>query len=128
MGPEFMRFVIAGGIAAIANYGSRFLYSYWLRYEFAIIMAYLTGMVVAFVLMRGHVFESRDKPVRSQVLYFILVNGFAVLQTLLVSVFFAYWLLPSWGIMEHAEGVAHLIGVMVPVITSYYGHKYLTFK
>jgi VIT1/CCC1 family predicted Fe2+/Mn2+ transporter len=27
-----------------------------------------------------------------------------------------------------AEALAHLVGVLVPVVTSYFGHKFLTFR
>jgi putative flippase GtrA len=52
----------------------------------------------------------------------------AVLQTLVISLLLARWLLPSLGIVEHAEALAHLAGVLVLVVTSYFGHKFLTFR
>jgi putative flippase GtrA len=126
--PQFLRFLVAGGIAAVSNYGSRFIYNQWTSYEIAIILAYLTGMIVAFVLMRGHVFNANEKALAPQLVNFVLINVLAVLQTLLISVILAYWVLPAMGVIEHAEALAHLIGVLVPVVTSYIGHKYLTFK
>ena len=126
--PQFLRFLVAGGIAAVSNYGSRFIYNQWTSYEIAIILAYLTGMIVAFVLMRGHVFNANKKALAPQLVNFVLINVLAVLQTLLISVILAYWVLPAMGLIEHAEALAHLVGVLVPVVTSYIGHKYLTFK
>ena len=126
--PQFLRFLVAGGIAAVSNYGSRFIYNQWTSYEIAIILAYLTGMIVAFVLMRGHVFNANKKALAPQLVNFVLINVLAVLQTLLISVILAYWVLPAMGLTEHAEALAHLVGVLVPVVTSYIGHKYLTFK
>ncbi len=125
---QFFCFLFAGGIAAGANYGSRFLFSRWVGYEQAIVLAYLVGMLVAFMLMRGHVFEAKDKAIASQVAKFVGVNILAVLQTLIISVVLARWLLPGWGIVDHAEALAHLAGVLVPVVTSYFGHKFLTFR
>jgi len=40
----------------------------------------------------------------------------------------ARWVLPSIGIVEHAEALAHLVGVLVPVVTSYFGHKRWSFR
>jgi putative flippase GtrA len=37
-------------------------------------------------------------------------------------------LLPAAGITEHAEAIAHAVGVAVPVVTSYFGHKKATFR
>lgn len=126
--PQFMRFLFAGGVAAAANYGSRFLFSRWVGYEQAIILAYLVGMFVAFVLMRGHVFKARGKSLAPQVVKFVGVNFLALLQTLIISVVLARWVLPAWGVIDHAEALAHLAGVLIPVVTSYFGHKLLTFR
>lgn len=126
--PEFLRFLIAGGIAAGANFGSRFVFSMFLDYGFAVFFAYLVGMLVAFLLMRGHVFDAKGGPLAPQVAKFIGVNVVAVLQTLVISLVLARWLLPSLGIIEYAEALAHLVGVLVPVVTSYFGHKFLTFR
>ncbi|MDC4203431.1 MAG: GtrA family protein [Candidatus Manganitrophus sp.] len=126
--PQLVLFLLAGGIAAAANYGSRFIFSLWARYEFAVVLAYFVGMVVAFVLMRGHVFEARGKALGPQIAKFILINFLAVLQTLTVSVILARWVLPAAGVIENAEAVGHLAGVLVPVLTSYFGHRLLTFR
>jgi putative flippase GtrA len=126
--PQFVRFLFAGGIAAGANYGSRFLFSRWVDYERAIVLAYLVGMLIAFMLMRGHVFDAKSRALCPQIAKFVGINVLAVLQTLIISVVLARWLLPAWGIVDHAEASAHLVGVLVPVVTSYFGHKLLTFR
>lgn len=125
---QFIRFLIAGGIAAAANYGSRFLFSIWLSYGPAIVLAYLVGMGVAFVLMRQHVFSAAGGALGPQVLKFVAVNVLAVMQTLIISLILARWVLPGVGVVAHAEAIAHLAGVLVPVATSYFGHRMLTFK
>ena len=126
--PQFLRFLVAGGVAALANYGSRFLFSLWCPYGVAIVLAYLVGMVVAFVLMRQHVFQAGSGAVHSQVIRFVAVNLLAVLQTLVISLLLARWVLPALGLTQHAEAIAHLVGVAVPVVTSYFGHRMLTFR
>jgi len=128
MNRQFIRFLFAGGIAAAANYGTRFLFSQWMRFEWAIVLAYLVGMCTAFVLMRERVFGAGEKKLRPQIINFSLINLLAIVQTLLISLILAYWLFPAWGMTENREAWAHLAGVLIPVITSYYGHKYLTFR
>ncbi|MCP5196818.1 MAG: GtrA family protein [Gammaproteobacteria bacterium] len=125
---QFLRFLIAGGVAAGANYGSRFLFSRFFGYELAILFAYLTGMLVAFLLMRSHVFDARGGALLPQAAKFAGVNALAVVQTLLISIALARWGLPALGIIDHVEAFAHLVGVLVPVVTSYFGHKFLTFR
>ena len=127
-GRRFGLFLVAGGIAAAANYGSRFGFSLWFSYPVAIVLAYLVGMTVAFLLMRQYVFDGRGKAFAPQVWRFTLVNALAVLQTLIVSLVLARWLLPALGITQHVEAIAHAVGVAVPVVTSYFGHRLATFK
>jgi putative flippase GtrA len=126
---EFLRFLIAGGVAAGANFGSRFIFSLFLSYALSVFFAYLVGMLVAFILMRRHVFKANNGRLALQIVKFVTVNAVALLQTLIISLVLARWLLPPFGIAgEHAEALAHLIGVSVPVVTSYLGHKFLTFQ
>ena len=126
--PEFLRFLLTGGIAAAANFGSRFIFSSFFSYSIAVLAAYLVGMFVAFILMRGHVFNVNQGNLKTQVAKFVGVNVLAVLQTLAISLFIARWAMPSVGITEHAEALGHLVGVIIPVVTSYFGHKYITFR
>jgi putative flippase GtrA len=51
-----------------------------------------------------------------------------VLQTLAISLLLADWLFPCIGFIWHTETIAHAFGVAVPVMTSFVGHKYLSFK
>lgn len=127
-GRRFALFLLAGGVAAAANYGSRFGFSVWFSYPVAIVLAYLVGMAVAFMLMRQYVFDGRGKALAPQVLRFVGVNALAVLQTLVVSLLLARWLLPAAGLETHVEAIAHAFGVAVPVITSYFGHRLATFR
>jgi putative flippase GtrA len=125
---QFPLFVLAGGVAAAANYASRFGFSLWFAFPVAIALAYGVGMVTAFVLMRRYVFEAHGKNVIAQVVKFVLVNAFALLQTMLVSLLLARWVLPSLGITSRVEALAHAAGVAFPVFTSYVLHKQATFK
>lgn len=125
---QFLRFAVAGGVAALANFGSRFGFSLWLPYPAAIVMAYLVGMTVAFLLMREFVFRGATRSLAHQLASFAAVNLLAVLQTLGVSLLLARWALPAAGMQAHAETVAHAVGVAVPVFTSFLAHRAFTFK
>ena len=125
---RFFRFLVAGGIAAMANILSRIGFSLFMPLEAAVVLAYCVGMLVAFVLMRAHVFEASSGEARRQGLKFIGVNVAALLQTLVVTTVLARWVLPSMGIGYGADTVAHVVGVCVPVVTSYFGHKHFSFR
>lgn len=124
---RFARFLMVGGFAAAVNFGSRILLDFAMPYVPAIVLAYCFGMVTAFVLNKRFVFTDAGHPVSHQAGWFVLVNLAAVLQTVLVSLVLARWALPAIGWHWHPETVAHAFGVAVPVVTSYFGHKWLSF-
>ncbi|QNH18366.1 GtrA family protein [Xanthomonas sp. SS] len=124
---QFVLFLIAGGLAAAINVGSRIVLSHWLHYVPAIVVAYCLGMITAFTLNKMFVFGETSNRFHQQVLWFAAINLAAVAQTIAISLLFALLLLPAMGIDFHSETIAHAIGVAVPVITSYFGHKRLSF-
>lgn len=128
MSREILRFLFAGGVAAAANWGSRFLFSRFLPYEAAVSAAFVVGLVTGFLLMRGWVFQAADAPIRRQFVTYVIVNLLALAQTLLISSVLARWVLPALGVQRFAEAIAHAAGIAVPVVTSFLGHKRATFK
>jgi putative flippase GtrA len=125
---RFLRFLAAGGMAACVNVASGVTLSHILRYEVAITLAYLLGMTTAFVLSRLFVFDAKDDSMRGQYLRFAAVNGVAFVQVWLVTMFLARAALPWLDWTWYPETVAHALGVVSPIITSYFGHKVFSFK
>lgn len=125
---QFLLFLLTGGFAAAVNFGSRIVYSQWLSFSTAVILAYVTGMVTAFVLARLFVFKQSTQAVHHSAFYFVLVNLVAVLQTWAISLGLAYYVLPAADITIFVEEIAHAVGVAVPVFTSYIGHKRWSFR
>jgi putative flippase GtrA len=125
---QFMLFLLTGGMAATVNFFSRILYNCWLDYSGAIIVAYLTGMVTAFVLARLFVFTNPSQSLHRSVLNFTLVNVVAVAQTWVISMGLASYILPGLGVTRFVPEFAHAAGVMFPVFTSYLGHKHWSFQ
>ncbi|BFG74341.1 hypothetical protein PTKU46_23740 [Paraburkholderia terrae] len=125
---RFLLFLLTGGFAAAINWGSRIVYNIWMPYSAAIVVAYVTGMITAFVLARLFVFTKSTQSTKHSVFFFTLVNLVAVLQTWIVSVGLAYYVFPRFGVSWHAQDLAHAVGVIVPVFSSYIGHKKWSFK
>jgi len=125
---QFALFIVAGGLAAGINFGSRILLSQWLPYVTAIVIAYCLGMITAFTLNKLLVFNQASNRLHHQVLWFIAINLAAVAQTVGISLLLARWVLPGLGVDFHNETIAHAIGVAVPVVTSYIGHKRFSFR
>lgn len=128
MSRQFLAFLLTGGTAAAINFGSRILYSVWLSFSSAVILAYITGMIAAFVLAKLFVFKDSRQSFQRSVVFFVLVNLVAVLQTWAISMGFAYYLLPSLGVTVFVREIAHAVGVAVPVLSSYIGHKRWSFR
>jgi len=124
---RFALFLVAGGVAALVNIASRIALNLAMPYEVAIIVAYLCGMTTAYLLNRLFVFERSGRAVADEYVRFTLVNLVAVAQVWLVSVGLARFVFPMAGFTWHADTVAHVIGVIVPVFTSYLGHKHFSF-
>ncbi|MCW8279301.1 MULTISPECIES: GtrA family protein [Agrobacterium] len=124
----FVRFVLSGGIAAGVNVLSRAALSTITSYSAAIVIAYLIGMTTAYVLMKLFVFEESGRRPEAEYLRFGLVNMVALAQVWIVSVGLARWLFPLVGFGFYPEAIAHVIGVLSPVATSYFLHKYFTFS
>lgn len=125
---QFLLFVLTGGIAALVNIASRVAFSLVLRFELAVLAAYGIGMVTAYVLARRFVFLRTRQSVRRSFAAFALVNLVAVLQTWLVSIVLRSLLMPLIGVVDLVNLIAHSCGVVVPVFTSFFGHKYVSFR
>lgn len=127
-GRQFLLFVLTGGAAAFVNVLSRIGFSMLFRFELAVLAAYAVGMVTAYILARRYVFTDSGQSIRKSFAAFALVNLVAVLQTWLVSIGMRHLLLPIIGAVALVDLLAHSFGVIVPVFTSYLGHKHVSFR
>lgn len=128
MSRQFLTFLLTGGTAAAVNFGSRIVYNQWVGFSTAVILAYLTGMVTAFVLAKLLVFKGSEQSVHRSIMFFVLVNVVAVLQTWGISLVLAFHVLPALGVERFVDEIAHAVGVAVPVFSSYWGHKRWSFR
>lgn len=125
--PQFLRFILTGGIAAVANIASRVVLSRYLDFQVSIVIAYIIGMTTAFILAKRYVFQPSGRQTYKEYLRFTLVNCVALIQVWLVSIILAYILIPRIG-LSTGELIAHMLAVASPVITSYFAHKFFTFQ
>jgi putative flippase GtrA len=128
MSRQFIVFLVTGGTAAAVNFGARIVYNLWMPFSAAVVLAYLTGMVTAYVLAKAFVFKTSTQSAGRSVLFFVLVNVVAVAQTWAISMGLAYYALPALGVTRFVKEIAHAVGVVVPVFTSYLGHKRWSFR
>jgi putative flippase GtrA len=124
---EFFGFVAIGGFATGVNFVARIVIDIWTSFEVAIVLAYLVGMAVAFLLYRTYVFQASDGSLRRQSGRFVLVSLGAFVQVFLISVGLERFLLPAIGFTWHADAIAHGVALASLVVTSYLGHKRYSF-
>jgi putative flippase GtrA len=125
----FVSFVVCGGLSACCNIGSRWLFSHWLSYPVAIVLAFPIGLLTAFLLFKFFVFGSAKlKRLPRETFWFIAVNVWGLLQTLGVSIGLADYVFPWLGMRFHPYDLAHGLGLASTVIPSFFGHKYFTFS
>ncbi len=130
---RFIRFLLAGGFAAICNFGSRFIYSLFMNFGSAVVLAFASGLTVGYFLNKRFVFTRSKNSVPKEMMWFLVINLLALVQTWGLSVYLAEFLSESLvayatNPRQWAEAIAHGAGVLLPVFTSYIGHRYLTFR
>jgi putative flippase GtrA len=133
VGNQFLRFVLAGGLAAIVNFGSRFVYSVMVDFRIAVVLAFFTGLGTAYLLTKRYVFIASRNPVAHELGWFFVVNMFGLAQTWGLSVYLAEYFLqgrinPSTYSQATIQAASHFVGILLPIFTSFIGHKYLTFR
>jgi putative flippase GtrA len=127
MPSEFARFLSTGGFAAAVNLLSRYQLNKILTFELAVALAYLIGMVTAYVLARVFVFQASGRSVAAEFKRFAIVNIFSLVFVWSISVGLAHYVFPGVGFEWHADDIAHFIGVAAPAVASYFAHRLYTF-
>jgi putative flippase GtrA len=125
---QFLKFFLSALVAAAVNFLSRYLLDPYLGYDKAIVVAYLCGTVVAFFLYEYEVFGKGSRPVWQEIALFAFVTMAAIAQTLIVSILLYEHVFLWVNFQWHGKEVAHIIGMGVPMFSSFLGHKYLTFS
>lgn len=125
---EFVQFLLVGGVAALVNFLARIIINNFVTFAVAVVLAYLVGMLTAFVLSKWFVFEKSGRHHLHELRDFTLVNLVAAVQVWAISVGLEHYVFPAMGFHFYAPEVAHLIGLSIPAVTSYYGHKHFSFR
>ena len=124
---QFLLFIFAGGFAALINILTRAILSLFINFSSSVLISYLIGMIIAFLLTKKFVFLTKSLDNKKSFLTFSLVNLLAVFQTFFISIYFRNLLLNKLSEDSLANLLSHSIGVFFPVFTSFLGHKYLSF-
>src|SRR5208282_6624940 len=75
---RFLRFVMTSGFAAAVNLGSRWIFSHYMSFEWAVIVAFFFGVTTAYALARKYVFRNSGRSIQSEFRRFVAVNLLAL--------------------------------------------------
>jgi putative flippase GtrA len=126
---QILLFMLVGGGAAAVNFGSRFIFSAFVDFNVAIVLAFFTGITTAFALNRAFVFVGeRATSWRTEAVRFAIVNLFGLTLTLGISLLVMHHLLPVMTRTRVAEAIAHCAGIAATVASSYLAHRFWTFR
>ena len=124
---QFLGFLTVGGLAAFIHWGARIILSLWLSYSLAIIIAYIIGMMTAFLLNRIFVFKRSNRTLAQQAKGFIWINllFFPVVWFAAVKINDG---LNNFGLYSYSKEIAHGIAVAVPMIATFLFYKLIAFR
>jgi putative flippase GtrA len=123
---QFLKFLFVGAAAALANWVSRIIFSFWISFSLAISAAYLVGMVSAFLLNKKFVFPNSPRPIQKQIRDFTLTNLIAFPLVWLMSIQISNFL-QSLGMLAYYEELAHMLALSIPTVVSFLIYKFLAF-
>lgn len=110
------------------NLSARALFSMFVSYEVAIVFAYFVGMATAWTLMRVLVFKTTNERADGEILRFFVVNMIGLLQVSVVSSVLVDQVDLIVNNIKISEAVAHLLGLISIVFTSYLLHSKFTYS
>ncbi len=125
---QFIGFVLVGIVSTVCNLSARYAFEILVRYEWALLGAYVVGVLSAFFLNRWFVFTANPAGVAGSLMRFTLVNLVGIALGWVTAVVFYRQVFPAVGFNCHTDLVAHAIGIAVPVLPNYVAHKRWTFS
>jgi putative flippase GtrA len=125
---QFGWFLLAGGIAALANWLSRFVFNLFMSYGEAIVAAYAVGIAVAFVLNKRYVFPYSRRPLAAEMSFFVLFNLAAFPIVWAAAYLLGERVLPGLLPRQFALALGHGCAVAVPALMNFVLHKSITFR
>lgn len=123
-----VRFIALGGFAAAVNWLVRFPLSLVMSFEAAVFVAYVIGMSVGFALYPRYVFPGSDRPVRQQVVIFLIVNLAGAGVVLLAAFVLLRLQAPFSYPLFIKQGLAHGLAIGIGAVANFFGHKKITFR
>lgn len=125
---QFGRFLISGGLAMLLHWLSRFVFSWYINFAWAIVLAYAVGMFVGFALNRIFVFPRSERSLNFELFFFFFVNVVAFPFVWVAAYVLGEWIFVHWMSRQVALALGHAIAITFPVFVNFALHKFITFR
>lgn len=125
---QFLRFIIVGVTAVVANWLSRYAFGWVMSFSLAVFCAYFVGMATAFVLNAIYVFPTSARPRHLQARDFVAINIAFLPVVWGLSIAFNVGLL-RLGLEEaYSEPLAHALALGMPMLINFLLYKFVAFR
>lgn len=123
-----IRFLLVGGSISLLNWTLRFVFSLFLDFQLAVVMAGCVAIIISYVAYRNLVFRTGTPLSVRSVTAFLFTNAVGLLVTVLIA---------SGGLMllryrglggDLAAGLSHALGILAGAAATYPLHKLVTFR
>lgn len=125
---KFGLFLVAGGTSAICNIMVRWALTPLTSFAVSVVIAYTVGVAIAYGLTSRFVFVDATASRSRSLAGFGLVNVLSGSQTLILSMMIRTALLTLALPQASAELIAHFLALASTSITSFLGHKHISFR
>jgi putative flippase GtrA len=125
---EAFKFLICGSLAAAVNWAARIALSLAMPFEAAVIVAYVIGMTVGFILYRGVVWSDRTSSLKEQIVGFIVVNAFSAAIVFASALGLRSFVTLIVGPGAITDAFAHGAAIAIGAVANFIGHRTVTFR
>lgn len=123
---QFLKYVVCGGLSSLVHVMSRLMLSNYMGYGWAVFVSFFIGMPVALFLYRYFVFNARKGSAARQ-LFLFSITYFGLLPVTWILSVAAERPFARLFPVDQAQLMAHLIGVIGPVVLNFAYNKFITF-
>ncbi len=125
---RFLKFIIAGGLAASLHWMSRIALSEVVSYLTAIILSFFIGLFSGYILNRVLVFPESELPFKLQLIRFLAIN-LGTMPFIWATAYYGEMLLRPIVIDTAVrQAIAHAAGVSLPILTSFFLYSIWAFR
>ena len=132
MNRAFLLYFLSASSAALLNFVSRFAFESVVSYEFSIVLAYFTGMMLNFTLSKRYVFKQQDSGrTRVEMLKFFVVALSGLLVTFVVATVTLSFCTGLWAgswSPSVLKTTSHLAGMAAAFVWNFSLHKWVSFQ